>query len=101
MTKNYINMESGKFLMGLFAGIAVGAVAGILFAPDKGSATRKKILKNAEGYTDNFRYKYYELLDKMKEQATEKIEDGKEFVQNGQNKYEDYKKDLKSATQNI
>ena len=89
-------MESSKFLMGLIAGIAVGTVVGILIAPDKGSATRKKILKSAEGYTDDFKYQYYELKDKLKSQAEEK-----EFVQNGHNKYEDFKKDLKSSAQNI
>ena len=34
---------SSKILVGFLAGAAVGALAGILFAPDKGSNTRQKI----------------------------------------------------------
>lgn len=41
-------MKSGKVLLGVLAGLATGAALGILFAPDKGSATRKKISKRAK-----------------------------------------------------
>ena len=38
-------MANTKTLLGFLAGAAVGALAGILLAPDKGSETRKKISK--------------------------------------------------------
>ena len=37
-------MKQGQIVLGVLAGIAAGAVLGILFAPDKGTITRKKIL---------------------------------------------------------
>ncbi len=41
-------MSSGKVFLGILAGAAAGALAGILFAPEKGSKTRKKIVKKGE-----------------------------------------------------
>ena len=44
--------NNGNTVLGILAGTAIGATLGILFAPDKGSATRKKIAEQAESAKD-------------------------------------------------
>ena len=42
-------MERGKVILGLLAGAAAGSLIGILFAPDKGVDTRKKVVHKGVG----------------------------------------------------
>jgi gas vesicle protein len=69
-------MKTGKVMLGVLAGVAAGALLGILFAPDKGSETRKKISKKSKGYTDAVKDKFNDFI----EGVTGKIEKmNKEF----------------------
>jgi gas vesicle protein len=67
-------MSSGKLVLGLLAGIAAGALAGILFAPAKGSRTRKRILKKGEDYADVLKEKFDDLLETVNKKM-EKVKD--------------------------
>lgn len=56
-------MSTGKVLLGVLAGAAVGALAGILFAPSKGSRTRKRIVKKGEDYAEGLKDRFNEFVD--------------------------------------
>lgn len=56
-------MSQGKVLTGVLAGIAVGATLGILFAPKKGSKTRKKIINKGKSYVDEVKDRYNNIVD--------------------------------------
>ncbi len=71
-------MNSGKVLLGILAGIAVGATLGILFAPEKGSVTRKKILKKGEDYAESLKERFNQTVGNI----SEKYEKAKEDVSN-------------------
>lgn len=58
-------MSSGKVLLGVLAGAAAGALIGILFAPDKGSETRRKIAEKGEDYVDGMKEKFNGLIDDL------------------------------------
>lgn len=48
-------MKNNNVLLGILGGVAVGAALGILFAPAKGSETRKKIADKGNDLKDNFK----------------------------------------------
>lgn len=59
---------SGKIIIAAVTGIAVGTILGILFAPDKGSETRSKLVKKAKWLKSGLKHKfnrdgYAEALD--------------------------------------
>jgi gas vesicle protein len=77
-------MSTGKVLLGLLAGIAAGATLGILFAPDKGSTTRRKITQKGEDYVEELEDKFNDVVnglsrrfEAMKGEVTHMAENGK------------------------
>jgi len=58
-------MSSGKVILGVIAGAAIGAALGILFAPDKGSATRRKITRKSSKYVDQLESEFNEFIDSI------------------------------------
>ena len=72
-------MSSSKILVGFLAGAAVGALAGILFAPDKGSNTRKKIAAKTGDITDSVKNSFSDFIDGVKETYSGAKENAEEF----------------------
>ena len=56
-------MTAGKILLGVIAGIATGALLGVLFAPEKGCDTRRKIGQKKDDLTDDLKEKFNSFLD--------------------------------------
>lgn len=63
-------MESTKTVAGVLIGIGVGTLIGLLFAPDKGSNIRKKIVDKGHGLADDLKSKY----EGLRKDATEKYD---------------------------
>lgn len=71
-------MNAGKVFLGVLAGMAAGAVLGILFAPDKGSETRKKISKKSEDFKASVKDKFDDFMESINdkfEQVKEEVSD--------------------------
>jgi len=91
-------MSSGKVLLGLLAGVAAGALLGVMFAPDKGSVTRKKLSRKGDDYADALKEKFDEFLDSVSEKFDDLKEKASDFAEEAESKFEKVKKDVKKAT---
>ncbi len=75
---------NGKLVLSVLAGLAAGAALGILFAPDKGSRTRRKLANRANEYTDELSDQLSDIgeglnskLGNLKKAASRIVYDGK------------------------
>ena len=88
-------MKAGKVVLGVLAGLAAGAALGILFAPDKGTSTRKKFSKKAQKYADEVRDKSNEFADSVAEKFQHVKDEGSRIAESWKNKAKDVEADLK------
>jgi len=56
-------MSRVSVIFGALAGMTAGALFGILFAPDKGTETRKKIIHKGEDYVDDLKERVNSILN--------------------------------------
>lgn len=85
------NSNGGKLVSALLLGAAVGSLIGILFAPDKGSETRKKISSKGNELTDAVKEKFDAIVEKFKKEVEDVKEQGKDFADNGRSVIEKLK----------
>jgi len=79
------------------AGLGVGALVGILYAPKSGRETREDLVSGAREGTEYLRNRTREaaqevsaLVDKSKEQVSEYVERGREAVDRGRAQWEEF-----------
>jgi gas vesicle protein len=84
-------MKTGKVVLSLVAGIAVGAAAGaamgILYAPEKGAETRRKLGERGEELKGNLKHKFQSVK-----------EDANDLFDKGKSKIYEAKNDISSST---
>jgi len=83
-------MINGKVFWGIVTAAAAGAVIGMLFAPEEGTQTRKKIKKK----TNSLASELIDALEKSKERAVSSAEDLKD-------KGQKYKDDLTDKAEEL
>ncbi len=62
-----MNNRSNKWMFGVLAGAAAGAIAGVLLAPDKGSVTRSNLATRGRDTVDNLKGQVSDIVDKVSE----------------------------------
>lgn len=56
--ENTNHSATGKIIIAAATGVAIGAVLGILFAPDKGSETRSRLIRKTKGLKSGLKHKF-------------------------------------------
>jgi gas vesicle protein len=75
--------NTGKLIGALLLGAAVGGVLGILFAPGKGSETRKKLSGKSDDFTGAMKKKFNDFLEQIKKEVDTTKDKADEFTENG------------------
>ncbi len=94
-------MSTGKVVLGSLAGLAIGAIAGILLAPEKGSVTRRQIMNKSDNYLDERKSKFNEFRDSVTEKFESTKKDLEGFVDKRKAKFNEAKKDVKKSAANF
>jgi len=88
-------MSTGKVALGVLAGLATGAILGILFAPEKGSVTRKKIADKGKDSLDGLKTKYNSVIDNLSSRLEQVKQNGHAAVDEAYEYADDAKNSLK------
>jgi gas vesicle protein len=92
-----LNMTPGKVLLGVLAGVAAGTLLGILFAPEKGIRTRRKILNKGEDYAESLQEKFEDLVASISNKYERTKDEANDLIANGKMRFDDVKKEAKSS----
>lgn len=88
-------MKTDKVILGVLGGLAAGAMLGILFAPEKGEKTRKKIKNKGIDYADELKYQYGSTLDNLSKKYEALKREGQDLFTEGKSKFDVFKQEGK------
>ena len=91
-------MNSGKVVLSALVGAAAGVTIGVLFAPDKGTNTRKKIAKKKDDYVDGLKDKLHGYVDVMSHKLDAAKTEAGNLIEQGKAKALEVKNEITGAS---
>ena len=90
-------MNTSRILLGFAAGAAVGAALGILFAPDKGTETRRRISDKSNDIAGSIKDKFSDLVDGVKDKFSGLKSDAEDVAEKGYTAYNRSKSEVNNT----
>ena len=87
-------MKNSDVVVGILGGLAVGAILGVLFAPDKGSNTRRKIAEKGTDLKDNLKGNFNDFLASIEDQYSNFTSNAEDVIEEGKSKLERMSNDI-------
>lgn len=88
-------MKTNKIITGIVSGLAVGTILGILFAPDKGCNTRRKIVKKGNDLKGGIKNSIDNLVSSIENKYGELASKVENVIDESKSKFGNIKNDLK------
>ena len=89
-------MSKGKLVTGVVVGAAAGAILGILFAPDKGLETRKKLAQKGNDIKGSVKDSFGKIQDTITDKYQSIKGDAKDMIEKGKEKGANLKEEYKA-----
>ena len=87
-------MKNSDVVVGILGGLAVGAILGVLFAPDKGSNTRRKIAEKETDLKDNLKGNFNDFVVSIEDQYSNFTSNAEDVIEEGKSKLERMSNDI-------
>lgn len=73
--------NNGKLLGAVLVGAAIGGILGVLFAPEKGSETRNKLMGKADDLSQSLKKKFNDLIEESQHELEAANNKAKDFAE--------------------
>jgi len=90
-------MSTTKVVLGVVAGAATGALLGVLFAPARGSVTRRSVLRKGERQVDGLKHSFNEFIDSITNKFDQVKEEVVDFAEEAMKNADAVEKEVKAA----
>ena len=87
-------MKNSDVVVGILGGLAVGAILGVLFAPDKGSNTRRKIAEKGTNLKDKLKGNFNDFVASIEDQYSNFTSNAEDVIEEGKSKLERMSNDI-------